>query len=124
MNTEILLKRLERPKEAADVVLDTDTFNEIDDQYALAYMLLSADRLNVKAIYAAPFSNEKAAAPAEGMEKSYQEILKLLFPLYKINVHFIQFNFCGFSFQSLLHNFLLTIKQRFLLFLIYVSYSF
>lgn len=78
MNTEILLKRLERPKEAADVVLDTDTFNEIDDQYALAYMLLSADRLNVKAIYAAPFSNEKAAAPAEGMEKSYQEILNIL----------------------------------------------
>ena len=59
MNTEILLKRLERPKEIADVVLDTDTFNEIDDQYALAYMLLSADRLNVKAIYAAPFQMKK-----------------------------------------------------------------
>ena len=35
-------------------ILDTDTFNEIDDQYAIAYMLRSSDRLNVKTLYAAP----------------------------------------------------------------------
>ena len=61
-----------------DVVLDTDAYNENDDQVAIAYMLRSKEKLNVKAIYAAPFSNARAATPAEGMEKSYDEILRLL----------------------------------------------
>lgn len=73
-----LLKRLERPKGPVDVVLDTDTFNEIDDQFALSYMMKAPEKLNVKAIYAAPFFNEKSSGPLDGMEKSYQEILKLL----------------------------------------------
>lgn len=34
--------------------------------------------LNTKAIYAAPFSNDKSTGPADGMEKSYHEIQKLL----------------------------------------------
>ena len=49
-----------------DIVLDTDTFNEVDDQYALSYLLHSEDRLRLRAIYAAPFANEKAATPREG----------------------------------------------------------
>ena len=61
-----------------DIVLDTDTFNEVDDQYALSYLLHSEDRLRLRAIYAAPFANEKAATPREGMEKSYDEILHIL----------------------------------------------
>ncbi len=61
-----------------DVVLDTDAFNEIDDQFAIAYLLKNKEYLNTEAIYAAPFSNTIAASPAEGMEKSYHEILKLL----------------------------------------------
>lgn len=60
------------------VVLDTDTFNEIDDQYAVAYSLLSPERLAVEAIYAAPFVNDISASAASGMEQSYQEILRLL----------------------------------------------
>ena len=55
-------------------VLDTDTFNEIDDQYALAYSLLSPERMAVEAIYAAPFVNDRSRSAAEGMEKSYEEI--------------------------------------------------
>ncbi len=39
-----------------DVVIDTDVGNEIDDQFALVYALLSPERLNVLAVYAAPFS--------------------------------------------------------------------
>lgn len=78
MNEELLLKRLKRPQGRADVVIDTDTFNEVDDQYALAYLIKSDDKLNLKAIYAAPFSNEKAKTPKEGMEKSYAEILNIL----------------------------------------------
>ncbi len=73
-----LLKRLEKPDRRIDVVLDTDTYNEIDDQYALAYMLNSDEKLNVKAIYAAPFVNCKSNGPEDGMEKSYAEILHVL----------------------------------------------
>ena len=69
INTAELLKRLEHPSGRVDVVLDTDTFNEIDDQFALAYLICSKEKLNLQAVYAAPFSNEKAKDPAEGMEK-------------------------------------------------------
>ena len=70
--------RLEKPAGRVDVVLDTDTYNEIDDQYALSYLLRSDEKLDTRAIYAAPFSNRKAVTPAEGMEKSYREILNIL----------------------------------------------
>jgi hypothetical protein len=49
-----------------DMVLDTDTFNEIDDQFALVYALLSPERVKVHAVYAAPFVNKKSATPAQG----------------------------------------------------------
>lgn len=61
-----------------DVILDTDTFNEIDDQFAIAYLLRSDDRLNTLALYAAPFTNFRDVTPAIGMEQSYQEIYKVL----------------------------------------------
>ena len=60
------------------MVLDTDTYNEIDDQFAVVHALLSRERLDVEAIYAAPFHNKRSSGPADGMEKSYQEILRLL----------------------------------------------
>lgn len=60
------------------VVLDTDTFNEIDDQFALAYLLRAADRAETEAIYAAPFVRGPARTAAEGMEASYREIGRLL----------------------------------------------
>ncbi|MAX27697.1 MAG: nucleoside hydrolase [Phycisphaeraceae bacterium] len=60
-----------------DMVLDTDTFNEIDDQFALVYALLSPDRVKVHAVYAAPFVNAKSKTPAIGMAMSYDEIFEL-----------------------------------------------
>jgi len=72
------LARLEPPAGRVRAVLDTDTYNEIDDQFALVYALLAPERIDLEAIYAAPFRNERAATPAEGMEKSYAEILRLL----------------------------------------------
>ena len=66
------------PKAPVDVVLDTDAYNEIDDQFAISLLVKSADRLNTKALYAAPFHNAKSDGPADGMEKSYQEIRRLL----------------------------------------------
>jgi len=71
-------KALEIPERIVDAVLDTDTYNEIDDQFALAYMVRSADRINLKAIYAAPFLNSKSTSALDGMQKSYNEIQKLL----------------------------------------------
>ncbi|MEO1290508.1 MAG: nucleoside hydrolase [Chloroflexota bacterium] len=111
-------------------VIDTDTRNEIDDQFALAWAFLSQDMLDIEAVYAAPYSfrnrldelreakslldanpnsqetvvqryraqierlqakgvdiaddaqldpqNVTMVSPAEGMEKSYQEILIVL----------------------------------------------
>lgn len=73
-----LLRRLERPEGPVDVVLDTDAYNEVDDQFAISYLLASQDRLRIKALYAAPFFNERSSGPKDGMEKSYQEILRLL----------------------------------------------
>lgn len=73
-----IMKRLERPKGRIDVVIDTDTYNEIDDQYALAYLIKSEEKLNLLAIYAAPFFNSKSLSPEDGMEKSYNEIMKIL----------------------------------------------
>ena len=64
------------------LILDTDTYNEIDDQYALALLVLSAPKLRVAGIHAAPFyapgMNHKSVSPEDGMEKSYEEILNVL----------------------------------------------
>lgn len=60
------------------VVLDTDTYNEIDDQFAVAYALLSREAMTVEAIYAAPFLNARSKSAGDGMEKSYAEILRVL----------------------------------------------
>ena len=73
-----LQKMLEPPAGKVPVVIDTDTFNEIDDQYAVAYAILSPDRMDVEAVYAAPFVNDRAKSAGEGMEKSYGEILRIL----------------------------------------------
>ncbi|MGM0126366.1 hypothetical protein IGI37_003795 [Enterococcus sp. AZ194] len=77
MNNSQIIKQLEKPVGKIDVVLDTDTFNEIDDQYALAYMIQSEDRFNILGVYAAPFLNHHSRSPEEGMEKSYEEILNV-----------------------------------------------
>ena len=38
------------------LLIDTDTANEIDDQYALAWALLSPEHMTVEAVTAEPFS--------------------------------------------------------------------
>lgn len=78
MTLEQHLKNLRTPDHMVDVVLDTDTYNEIDDQYAIAYMLRAPERLNVKGICAAPFFNSHSTGPADGMLRSYDEIMKIL----------------------------------------------
>lgn len=72
------LKRLEKPHGLVDVVLDTDAYNEIDDQFAISYLIKSEDELHLKAIYAAPFLNKRVETAEEGMERSHQEIFNIL----------------------------------------------
>ena len=77
LDRETMLQRLAPPTGPVQMVLDTDTYNEIDDQFAVVYSLLS-EGVNVEAIYAAPFFNSRSSGPGDGMLKSYDEILRLL----------------------------------------------
>jgi len=70
-------------------VLDTDTYNEIDDQFALVQAMLSPDRIALEAIYAAPFHNKRSSGPGDGMDKSYDEILRLLDRMDRTPVGFV-----------------------------------
>src|SRR5215213_9937222 len=72
------LELLELPADHVRMVLDTDTYNEIDDQFALVYALLSPERITCEAIYAAPFHNQRSSGPEDGMLRSYEEIGRVL----------------------------------------------
>ena len=78
LSSEQRLKLLNPRPEKLRVVMDTDAYNEIDDQFAIVQMMLSPERLSVEAIYAAPFHNHRSTGPLDGMEQSYDEILRLL----------------------------------------------
>ncbi|MDD6041215.1 MAG: nucleoside hydrolase [Clostridia bacterium] len=78
LTQEQRLKMLECPSEKVDLMLDTDAYNEIDDQFAISYAIKANEKLNLKALYAAPFFNHRSQNAADGMERSYQEILRLL----------------------------------------------
>ena len=54
----VRLERLQPPDGKVRMVIDTDTYNEIDDQFAVVHALLSPEQLTVEGIYAAPFFNE------------------------------------------------------------------
>ena len=61
-----------------NVILDTDTYNECDDQFALAYMLKSQNIFNIEAITVAPYSHKNInVSVKEGQENSYNEIIKI-----------------------------------------------
>lgn len=99
MNTAInhqkVRELLNYPAHKVRVVLDTDAYNEVDDQFAIAWALRSTERMGVEAVYAAPYCSKAlqklvpipdealknfvhfSGTPAEGMEKSYREILNL-----------------------------------------------
>ncbi len=66
-----------RPQGVVDVVLDTDAYAEVDDQYAISYLLHAPERARILALCAAPFSYPGVEAP-QGMEDSYREIHHLL----------------------------------------------
>jgi purine nucleosidase len=82
-------QRLQLPSGQIPIVIDTDAANEIDDQFALAWLLSCPDRLNILGLYATPFSfahrrslYPQASAdappfnpPEVGMQRSFDELL-------------------------------------------------
>ena len=67
-----------RKNNKINVILDTDTYNECDDQFALAYLLKNQDIFNIEAITIAPFSHpDRGVSVKESQELSYNEVLKI-----------------------------------------------
>ena len=80
MNPEKMYRATRIPSAlgVVDVILDTDAYNEVDDQYAIAYLLLLKNQFNPIGFTAAPFFNSLSTSPEDGMNKSYDEILHIL----------------------------------------------
>lgn len=78
MTEDQRLARLGHPSGIVNTVIDTDTYNEIDDQFAIVHALMSPEKFNIQAIHAAPFLNHRSSSAGDGMEKSYDEILRIL----------------------------------------------
>lgn len=79
LTPERILQHLRSPEKKL-VIVDTDAFNEMDDQYAIAYALAS-NQMEVLALNAAPYKdyqNDGDDAWQTGMEKSYNEIERVL----------------------------------------------
>ena len=98
LTEEELSEKLNIPAGKIHLIIDTDAKNEVDDQFAVSWALKSPARFQVDAVYAAPFSHDcfskldpsfsrlaenneagltYASDPGDGMEASYQELLKL-----------------------------------------------
>lgn len=69
----------ENVKYPVDIIIDTDTYNEIDDQFAIAYALANKDKINIKGFTVAPFRKGGWVKDVpEGLQKSKQEIEKVV----------------------------------------------
>ena len=56
LSNDKLLNNLSLPSGRNKMILDTDTANEIDDQFALAWTLLSNDKIDLLGVTAEPYS--------------------------------------------------------------------
>ncbi|MBE6568978.1 MAG: hypothetical protein E7658_02010 [Ruminococcaceae bacterium] len=101
---------LEPPQGKISMVLDTDAGCEVDDQFAIAYAVRAAQagELDLLGIYAeisiAAYNpvekKDGPIAPADGMEKNYQEILKVLDLIHSPEYKDIAFRGCKSSFSK------------------------
>lgn len=78
MNQTNYFKNLSVPNGCIDIIMDTDAYNEIDDQFAISYLIKHQEKFKIKGFCAAPFLNARVSTVSEGMRKSYEEILNLL----------------------------------------------
>lgn len=72
------LKALLSSEQKKNIILDTDAYNEVDDQFCIAYCMLAPEKINLLSINAAPFLNSRSTSAGDGMEKSYNEIFKVV----------------------------------------------
>lgn len=77
MTVKELIADIKSPRRKK-VIVDTDTYNEIDDQYAVAYSLCQPERIEVLSFNAAPFNNENSINFEDGMLKSCAELRMLM----------------------------------------------
>jgi purine nucleosidase len=84
--------RMPEESQRLRVVIDSDTANEIDDQFAIAWALLSPDRLQIEAVHAAPFSHGRyfqalaEASKSRGHVASEFERIAVAMPAEKLEV--------------------------------------
>ena len=75
---EEIYKIINKYNKKKNVILDTDTYNEADDQFALSYLLKSQDIFNIEAITIAPYSHKNSDITVkDGQDLSYNEVLKI-----------------------------------------------
>ena len=73
-----IYKIINKYNKKKNVILDTDTYNEADDQFALSYLLKSQDIFNIEAITIAPYSHKNSDITVkDGQDLSYNEVLKI-----------------------------------------------
>lgn len=68
LSEDAMRARLEPPQGRIRLLIDTDAHNEIDDQYAIAWALLSQDRFDIEGVVAEPYSHRHHREP---LLKSY-----------------------------------------------------
>ena len=77
-NWKEIFEKVKKYNNRINVILDTDTYNEADDQFALSYLLKSQDMFNIEAITTAPYSHKNNGITVkEGQDLSYNEVLKI-----------------------------------------------
>ena len=59
------------------VILDCDAYNDIDDEYAIAFAV-GSEKMNVLSVNAALFNNPRVKGYEDGMIHSYNQIKKVL----------------------------------------------
>lgn len=74
-NLEKIIDHLKTSKNKK-FILDTDTYNEIDDQFAVTYAMI-LDDIDVLAMSASPFDNVRASSIKDSQEKSYDELVRV-----------------------------------------------
>ncbi|VYU64905.1 ribonucleoside hydrolase RihC [Clostridium tertium] len=97
LSNEEIKKRLLPPKGRVKVVLDADAYNEVDDQFEITWAFTHSEKLDIQAIYAAPFNNERCDGPEDGMLRSYKEVHTIMdmagipnkYPVYKGSTGFL-----------------------------------
>ena len=75
MTIEQILDDIKSPR-VKKCILDSDMYNEMDDQYALAYCL-GSEKIELLSVNAAPFYNGRSVDFETGMVDSYNETLRM-----------------------------------------------